>query len=596
MRSILAIVGALLFATVVAVAFPYGHGGGGQAQPPACTFIGGGPPSPNGSCIQEPGPGSTIVDGSGNSWAFDGVLTPLGTDAQFTLNGGAFSSAYQLQIDSGSGNVHNFFRKNRAAIPVNLLDWDVRSTGSGDFIPVNSPTATAIGNIFLNTTTGVNEASPSRLFNNAAASNALTIPAITSGRHYWSAGPPIVANGVTLTCTVGAPFYNTEIGLNADNLTVNNCESDYAQSGPSNPPSAGFRLYCGHSTWTLTNPIAKENDDGILGGCDALSITITNMLMQHNGYYNAAGDCSGFDHGVYIFANNSTTYHPDRTTVTISGGYGMDQRCSGDPLKLRNFSGTVTNYSTGQSGQYASDPNLNVNWPMSMPCGGAWTVSHDVLIRGPNTAALGGNWGIADYGSEWPGNLGNDYNCPTVTTFTGNVSSGSNQITNVSTITDVTIGAAISGSGLPSTNGSLLTVIAESGTGPFTITLSGNATGNATGATYTTGRNHVTTYDSMIFIDDGDSGAGSQESYPVRCGSGTTSCSGKGFNLTVSNSIFVLTVNPGCSAPLTGVGVTDGGGNQCFTSRAAAATALGWSGADHWGNPCCLAPWMPAHL
>lgn len=582
-----------------------------------CSVV---PPAPgnvDGNCILAPGPTGSLTDAGSVVWSISANICADGNDYVYTKNGTLNDCAWQMQLNSG----RKLFYQQRLFMPTNVIPWGQWSAALNDWIPATSPTAAAVGSVFVNNTHSTNWENIQRLMSHAVANDTVTIPLMPAGMPAWfalSTQSPnyaaLVNSGMTLNCAAGAKLYGAEIDIEAANATVTGCEASYNSLGPSNGPHIGFRIFCnapdqaGALNATLTNVVAKENDDGIEAACDQQSLTVNNMLMQHNGYFNPSGNCNGFDHNLYLsfqgFDAGFGTY-PDRSSVTISGGFSVDQRCSGDPIKIRWRGGTITNFSTGQTGQYASDTNLNTNWPGSEPCGGAYTHSHSVFVRPALNAARGGNYGIMDYGSEWPGNVGNGWNCPGVISFTANTANGSPNLAVTSgysdssgdtlTIANIAIGAAATCSaGIPNTNGSLFTVSTAAGT---TIGLSGNATSTNTGASCHTTRNHVTTYDHLIMIDDGDSGTGSQLSPPVRCGSGTTSCSGLGFVLTVSNSVFVMTPFPGCTPlPLAAFGVVDGGNNRCYLSRAAAATAESWSGPDAFGNPCCAAPWIPPIL
>lgn len=103
------------------------------------------------------------------------------------------------------------------------------------------------------------------------------------------------------------------------------------------------------------------------------------------------------------------------------------------------------------------------------------------------------------------------------------------------------------------------------------------------------------TVDSAVIIWDAP-GTGNPGFIPVVCGGNGACLLSASFTTCVKNSIIVS--NP--SAPFSlslGPNVTDcgagGNSNQFFASRTAAATALGWSGTDKFGNPCCAFPWVP---
>lgn len=121
----------------------------------------------------------------------------------------------------------------------------------------------------------------------------------------------------------------------------------------------------------------------------------------------------------------------------------------------------------------------------------------------------------------------------------------------------------------------------------------------AVGAGYTT---NSLTLDSDILLNDSPPWSGYvQPWYAVQMGCNWHT-SGMSCSCVIKNSVIVgndkatyggLSLAGGAGASGT---CTDGGGNRVFADRAAAAAALGWSGPDRFGNPCCAFPWQPAHI
>lgn len=589
-RFVIALLAALLLMTAASIArIPFGAPGGTLASALACTFLSGSP-SPNGSCIAEPGPGSILTDKDGNTWQFDGNVSPLGNDAEFTINGSAFTSGNMLEVNQPSGGLsHSLFLQQAFAIPAGQRIWQLY-TSSG-FIPALSPTAAALGNIFVNTTTSAAYASPAQLASSAASGQTISIPALPGGMSGWPGmGAVSGLSSLAVNCASGSRFLDGEIGIFSNNVTLTDCENDYTQYGPSNGPYMGVRIAAGSLNPTLIDFTAHDDDDGIeAGGLNGL-ITITAPNISHNGYWNPSGDCQGFDHNIYLsYDGNGGTPRPDTSTVSLTGagGQSVDVRCQGDYLKARVNGGTISNLTSGHTGRYSDD---GPNWVWDFPCGGPFTVSHGTAERMQNTAGMGGNYGVVSYGEEWPagGTIGNNWNCPPAGTFTASASNGSPTLTGISSTANIVVGAIISGPGIPANDPVVSTTSS-------TVTLQSNATANETAQTYSTTRNFTATFDHIAFIDDGDSSSGSP-SAAIRCGNGTTNCTTLGYSITVTNSYVVAAAFPGCSGAYLGTGVIDGGGNACYASRAAAQAArasIDWNATDRYGNPCCAYPWMP---
>lgn len=599
----------------------------GGAQTPASTPCGSvppGSPSPNGSCLLAPNVAARgLTDINGNVWNFSGSSAPWLTDGVANISG---DFAGQLQVNSGG---HLFLQVfSLAPSPQPWSEWDQAGhINNSDQLPAVSPTAAAIGNVFQNTTTSVTYPTIQRMVSALANNQTIHIPKQPSPMAAWpsSQTPNVLASGVTINCDAGAAIWTmaAQAKLQGDNETVNGCDFSYSISGGSSADDS-LRVFANTLNPVLKNTRHTNSDMGIHGGGDQLTFTITNPYIQHNGGSggNGPGSCDsrGFFHGIYLFymAGAAGVPSPDRTVVTMVAdtftGNGqaifLDQTCQGDPIKFRSSAGTVSGGIIGDSGQYSSDPNLGPNWPASFPCGGTWTYSNYSVVRSPNTASRGGNYGLIDYASEIPGSVGDNWNCYPKITFTATLASGSPTMTAVNgpftdpagdsglTIAEIVVGARMScAADLPTGNSNLLRVTAV---GANTITLSGNATGSGTAVSCTTVRNNTFDVGPINAIDDGDSDA-SHLSYLLHCPG--DNCTAQGSVVTLHGRIVIKAAAfPGCTGNDLPAGVNVGSATVvCYPTRALAAAGEGWFGlTDPQGNQCtigngCAAPFIPPH-
>ena len=391
--------------------------------------------------------------------------------------------------------------------------------------------------------------------------------------------------------------YPALLSLDGDNQTVSGGEFK-------NSPY-GIQIYRGVQNPTITDVFVHDAQDGINSGGTNGITTISHSTVQHGGgkYCGPGQQTAAYCHGIYLPYNNAQSVPPpDTGTTNITDVASVDVSYQGDPFKLRQRTVNLTQVTAGCA-QYQPSYNggCSMNWALDFPCGGQPTISHAVIERGPQTLINGGSWSAISFAEEWPGDGSTNWDCPPRATFSGTITSGSNQITGIASITyegvpAVVVGAAVSGTGLPGPPYPTIQSIA--GTGPFTITLTANATGS--GSSFTVTRNNIFSLSSSIVIDDGDSD-NTHLSYVVQCQNfGFVDCSAtKWQSATISNTVVVLNDSSvvKCNAAnptILGPHVTDGGGNHCYPNRAAAAAALGWSGTDVWGNPCCAFPWLPA--
>lgn len=544
---------------------------GGSAADAACPA---GSPSPNGSRIVGPlGGGCTLIDRNGDRWAFEpGIRGALynQTDPNyaswgFTINGSQVGTwANTLEINSGVAS-NTLYILAAGPQPRSCFTWVYHVAGGGVYPQVASPTSPALGKIFANTTRGTGYIWMRDLFENASDGDTITIPANVPGICAWNAHVSVHKNNVVVDCAGRAKVYG-KIELAGHEDLIKNCDVGYAQGATYGGPIPGIGIaagYYGARNPALIGVYVHDSDDGILsGGNGSGLITLTNVVAQHNGFYDPSGDCIGYDHNIYLSSTISGSAAPETGSVAINGGASLDVRCKGDPLKLRVNGGTITDYTVGETGKYT---DTQMNWPIDLPCGGSYRLSHITIERGPNAD----NYGMISYGEELPGSPRN-WACPPNTAFSGDTIAGRNTITNVSTTKDVVLGALVTGKGMPAR----ATITKITGT---TVTLSANAMADQTGASFMTTRDHTLSVSDAIFIDDGPSDR-QRPSYVVRCNGKNTPCSsivfgGAALNVAVSNSVIVDAGTPGCAEGYLGPGVTDGGGNKCYTSRKAAGFA-----------------------
>lgn len=566
-----------------------------------------GSPSPNGSTITGPlGGGCTLKDASGNSWTFDGANGPnyyltntpgVGTWG-FDLNGSQQGTwARSIQINNGSGSNGQVYIQGAGASPSSCWGWTHRYAGPL-YYQVVSPTSPDLGNIFTNSTKSTSYPTLTAAMLAASVGDTLVVPANVAGICSWQTFN--VSNAIaSTTISCGGAKVAGGFQLNADGMTIDDCEVGYNQAGSFNGPDAGVSIsagYLGGTNETIKNSYLHDNDDGVVAGGNNATTTLTNDVLDHNGFYNPSNDCNGFDHNLYAAYSNSGPDFPDTAVLIFSGGTNpitgkpsgsFNVRCEGSALKIRQYLGTLSNLLIGENGEYA---DTQMNWAIDFPCGGPKTISTSTIEHGPNA----GHVSVVSYGEELPGQFtgGNAWNCPPNISFTGDTSSGSAVITNLSV---TTVGATYSdilpGALIPSTNfPSGTRVLSSTAT---TVTADHNATSNATGASFTTTRDHTVTFNNDVFIDDDSNG------YIVECNGSFTACSSLSFggvalSVTVSNSVLVKSTCTSVAACL-GPGVVDGGGNRAYTTRAAAGAAEVWAATDAWGNPCCAYPYLPAH-
>lgn len=596
----IALISALLALLCGAADAPARSLGGAAAAgaPPSCT----GNPSPDGCSIT--GPTSVVAtDLNANTWQFDGNLGPnysQGPGAPGVVSWGATRNGTEIttgwnkvQINSG----HHAYVLEASAAPSSCYKWKLFNNGTGGFTQQVSPTSGSLGNIFVNTTTSATFGSPEDMLSAAAAGNTLTYPAMPAGICGWDAPGFMNPNNLTISCTGNGAIYNGTMEVIGNSQTIQNCELGFTQS-PGNAPASAVNIHRGTQTPTFTNVFVHDSDDGILAGGVNGALTVTNSTLSHNSYYNGSGDCAGFGHNLYFAYSNGGTTPPDDTgSVSISNTSSRDVRCQGDPYKLRVNGGTVTNFdAVACSGAFGTD--CGSNWAVDVPCGGPYTISHGIMERGPNNFPLSGSYSnsIMSYGEEWPGSISDPWNCPPNITVTGNTTSGSPTLSSVAgtNLNNVVNGAIITGTGIPA--GTKVV----SGAGTATLTISANATASNTGVTFTTLRTMTLLLDTVTTINDGTVSSG-RSSFVVQCGPSQPSCSGLATPrlVTVQNSNIILS---GAGDPLQctngiasvlGPGVTNGGGNQCFQTRAAAATALAWNSTDVNGNLCAASNGCP---
>lgn len=586
----------LLSAGVLAVARPLGG-------VPGVIIVGcGGNPSPDGCAIT--GPTSVVAtDLNGNTWQFDGALgpnyslgsAPLGVVSWgVTRNGTEVTTGWnQVQINNGH---HAYVLEANAGGP-GCYKWKLFNNGSGNFTQQVNPTSGALGNIFTNSTAGTSFTDPQTMLAFAAAGATLNYPPVPAGICGWDAPGFMNQNGLTINCAAGAAIYSGTLEVIGNGQTIQNCELGFTQ-GPGNAPASAVNIHRGTQTPVFNNVFVHDSDDGILAGGVNGTLTVTNTVISHNSFYNGSGDCAGFGHNLYFAYSNGGNTPPDDTGfVNISATSSRDVRCQGDPYKLRVNGGSLTNFdAVACTGAFGTD--CGSNWAVDMPCGGPYTVSHGVLERGPNNFPNTGSYSnsIVSYGEEWPGSISDPWNCPPNITVTGSTTLNSNQLSSVAgaNLVNVVNGAVVTGSGIPA--GTKIV----SGAGTATVTMSANATATATGVTLTTTRTMTLVMDTVTTVNDGTLGSG-RPSFVVQCGPSQPSCTSLATPrlITVKNSNIILS---GPSDPLqctngiasvVGPGVTDGGGNQCFQTRAAAATALAWNTTDVNGRLCAASNGCP---
>ena len=159
-----------------------------------------------------------------------------------------------------------------------------------------------------------------------------------------------------LVATGSPPDGKAILTTNAD-ITLDHLELSGAAVPDGN--GAGIRYQAGNLT--LTNSYVHDNQDGILGGGAAGTVTIRNSEFAHNG----AGD--GSTHNIYV---------GDVASLTIDGSYIHDA-VVGHEVKSRAESTTITN-SRIQDG-----PTGTASYSIDAPNGGNVVIQGNVIQQGP---------------------------------------------------------------------------------------------------------------------------------------------------------------------------------------------------------------------
>ncbi|MGH7090258.1 MAG: hypothetical protein ACREFQ_15285, partial [Stellaceae bacterium] len=186
-------------------------------------------------------------------------------------------------------------------------------------------------------------------------------------------------------------------GPKGGNLTVKDIDIGYNRASADNGPYNAIQIDRFFRGFTLLNSVLHDSDMCLLTGGGNGEVVLKNDVFSHCGSADA-GSGAGFNHNVYLSWYFAAA---DTDKVTIEGGRSVDVTNEGDPLKLRVASGSISNFTVGCTGAY---DDCEPNWPVDIPCGGKYVLSHMVIERGPKAS----NAGMVRYGEE----QGIPKNCP----------------------------------------------------------------------------------------------------------------------------------------------------------------------------------------
>lgn len=351
-----------------------------------------GNPSPNRAQIV-PGSPCVLHDAAGNAWAF--TKGAVG-NATITLNGKPATAGTAIVISDGkayvSGQCHDLMWGVYA--PDNIYSSFRQEVAPGT--PLLPPPYTVR-----------DHGMESRYFNMASAAIQLragdtleiapqpnSIPAWAGAGRINYRDVTIEGNHTKIECSVelgqGSIAAFTPQGHEpAGNLTVKDIDIGYNRAAPDNGPYTGIQIDRGFSGFTLLNSTLHDTDMCLLTGGANGTVILKNDVFSHCGSA-TAGSGAGFNHNVYLSWNGTNS---DTDTVMISGGRSVDVTHEGDPLKLRFASGSITNFTIGCTGAF---DDCEPNWPIDIPCGGNYQLSHMVIERGDKAS----NYGMVRYGEE----------------------------------------------------------------------------------------------------------------------------------------------------------------------------------------------------
>jgi hypothetical protein len=182
-----------------------------------------------------------------------------------------------------------------------------------------------------------------------------------------------VGGMVHLLATVPPPDGKAILTINAD-VTLYNMEfSSTAGAAVADGNGAGIRYEGGNLV--LDHTYFHDNQDGLLGDpAPGGTITIKNSEFAHN------GSGTGDTHNLYVGAI---------ATLTIDNSYFHDA-VVGHEIKSRAANNIITN------SRIAEGPLGDGSYDIDLPNGGAATIQHNVIEKGPNAA----NFYFIEYGEE----------------------------------------------------------------------------------------------------------------------------------------------------------------------------------------------------